>query len=142
PSLVALQTLHGLVNKQNPANLATAIEIMGWLGGAPSQGAVSSAFLAACQVPNAPRDGATGLFESLSRAIGEHVWKSLPTLPQWQSPMPSWPAWPGALPENLAASAAAQLSSYQQTPFAWFWRKWTRLTSPANRWHEVLPGRR
>jgi len=142
PSLVAMQTLHGLVNKQNPANLATAIEIMGWLGGAPAQGAVSSAFLAACQVPNAPREGATGLFESLSRAISEHVWKSLPTLPQWQPPMGSWPAWPGALPENVAASDAAQLSSYQKTPFAWFWRKWTRLTSPANRWHEVLPGRR
>jgi hypothetical protein len=142
PSLVALQTLHGLVNKQSPANLAVAIETMGWLGGAPTEGAVAAVFLNACQVAVAPKEGATGLFESLSAAIAEHVWKTLPTLPQWQSPLPSWPVWPGVTPVNIVASRAAPLSSCSKTPFAWFWRKWSRLTSPANRWHEVLPSRR
>ena len=42
---MALQTLHGLVNKPSPANLARAIESMGWLGGAIKEGAVAAAFL-------------------------------------------------------------------------------------------------
>jgi hypothetical protein len=138
---VALQTLHGLVNKQSPANLALAIETMGWLGGAPALGYVASTYLeAVTALPSNPQDGMTGLLEALFPLIAKHVWASLPT--HFQVSQPTWQAWPEIRAVVPAAQSVAKLTLYNCTPFAWFWRKWRSLCNREHGWHELLPARR
>jgi hypothetical protein len=140
PSLVAMQTLHGLVNKESPANLSLAIEIMGWLGGAPSSGHVAASFLASFQDSPGARDGATGALENLLPAVAKSIWRGLPG--RFNVAVQGWPDWPKVEAATLPAASSAALADYHRTPFTWFWRKWTRLCDPARRWHDVLPARR
>lgn len=140
PDVVALQTLHGLVNKQSPANLATAIETMGWLGGAIGRGHVAAAYLEAVRfsVPY-PTDGLTGLLEALFPALAKHLWANLPS---HFNAHPSWQPWPDIEPVFPSSTSTAQLAHHDRTPFAWFWRKWRNLCTHDRGWHELLPSRR
>ena len=140
PSVVALQTLHGLVNKESPANLADAIETMGWLGGAANYGEVASVFLSAFQAIPTTRQGSTGAVEWLLPEIARHTWAGLPAA--FGAVIPDWPSWPEVVPNPAVPRTRSLLFPYAQTPFTWFWRKWQSLCSPGNRWHELLPARR
>jgi hypothetical protein len=141
PSLVALQTLHGLVNKQSPANLAGAIEIMGWLGGAEGPESVAATFLAPFSSGVAgPGDGFTGLIENACPQVAAKVWASLPG--QFASDSASWPAWPSVAPRASMTSDSALLANHERTPFRWFWEKWKTLCAPGSGWYKRLPTRR
>jgi hypothetical protein len=140
PSTVALQTLHGLVNKPSPANLAKAIESMGWLGGALKEGAVAGAFLTLFSGTPDPRKGATGAVEWLLPLVAAHAWAQLPA--KYAKPSAGWPNWPTVGPVATVDRTESRLAPHQQTPFAWFWTKWQSLCDPTNRWHERLPARR
>ena len=63
PDTVILQTLHGLVNKDSPPNIAKAIEMMGLLGGSDGDGAVASAYRKAVNSQAAAKQGLTGLMD-------------------------------------------------------------------------------
>jgi hypothetical protein len=138
--VVALQTLQGLVNKQSPANLALAIETMGWLGGGPALGCVAATYLEAVKSSSNPQDGMTGLLEALFPLIAKHVWASLPA--HFQASPPAWQAWPEIRAVIPATQSAARLAVHNRTPFAWFWRKWKSLCNRERGWHELLPSRR
>jgi hypothetical protein len=140
PATVALQTLHGLVNKRSPADLAKAIESMGWLGGARKEGAVAGEFLALFSASPDPRKGATGAVEWLLPRVAAHAWAGLPA--KYAKPSTGWPAWPTIDPVATVDRSPSALAGYRQTPFSWFWTKWQNLCDPASRWHERLPARR
>ncbi|MGH7307093.1 MAG: hypothetical protein ACREK6_00190 [Candidatus Rokuibacteriota bacterium] len=140
PATVALQTLHGLVNKPIPANLARAIESMAWLGGALKEGAAAGAFLALFTETPDPRKGATGAIEWLLPRIAAHAWAGLPA--KYSKPSGEWPAWPPVTPAVTIEREKSALSAYRQAPFAWFWTKWLCLCDPASQWHDRLPARR
>jgi hypothetical protein len=140
PSLVSMQTLHGLVNKESPANLAAAIETMGWLGGSSAPGAVAATFLSSFSDSTKPHEGFTGLIESVYPLIAAAVWASLPG--QFGGDSTDWPIWPGIAPRTPVASPRALLAAYSPTPFRWFWEKWRTLSKVQNEWHKALPIRR
>jgi hypothetical protein len=140
PSLIALQTLHGLVNKQSPANLAAAIETMGWLGGAGALGSVAATFLAVFSDSASPQHGFTGLVENAYPLIAASVWEALPD--HFGLDSASWPLWPTLQPFGSMANRAALLATYEQTPFRWFWDKWKTLCESQNGWYKSLPARR
>jgi hypothetical protein len=140
PSLVSLQTLHGLVNKENPANIATAIETMGWLGGAPAKGSVASLFLSSYSVSADPRSGLTGLIENVYSRVASQVWARLPS--SFGADGSSWASWPGIVAVSPTSVTNAAFASYGRTPFSWFWKKWTILCDPQNGWKQNLPTRR
>jgi hypothetical protein len=140
PAVVALQTLHGLVNKPSPANLARAIETMGWLGGALQEGAVARSLLAIFGTTSNPRDGTTGAVEWLLPQIAAHAWSCLPA--RFGKSATGWPVWPAVSPSPAVTRPASPLKDFRRTPFFWFWSKWQTLSDPAARWHERLPARR
>ena len=140
PSLIALQTLHGLVNKESPANLAAAIETMGWLGGADAIGAVAAKFLSAFSESAGPQQGFTGLIENAYPRIAASVWASLPD--HFGVNSAGWPTWPTLEPVVSMPKRAALLATYEQTPFRWFWDKWKTLCESQNGWYKSLPARR
>ena len=140
PSVVALQTLHGLVNKESPSNLALAIETMGWHGGASSEGSVAAYYLSASQLGATPRQGVTGAIEWLLPEIAQHVWASLPAV--YSKSFADWPAWPAVAANVPTSRQQSALAGYSNTPFAWFWNKWQSLCAPTGRWHHALPARR
>ncbi|MCI0462782.1 MAG: hypothetical protein L0Z62_38025 [Gemmataceae bacterium] len=140
PATVALQTLHGLVNKRSPSDLAEAIEQMGWLGGARKEGAVAWAFLTLFSRTPDPRKGATGAVEWLLPQVAAHAWAGLPA--KYAKPSTVLPAWPAVGPVVTIDRPLSLLAAHRQTPFAWFWKKWQSLCDPASRWHERLPARR
>lgn len=141
PSIVCLQTLHGFVNKESPANLSHIIETMGQLGGAPSHGSIAAAFLHAQSAnPLGPRDGLSGFLDASFPLVASHVWRELPA--RFQASPQGWAAWPGVVATTLPAGVPLALAQHPRTPFAWFWRKWQRLCDPSREWHELLPSRR
>jgi len=81
PQAVVLQTLHGLVNKPEPPNMAEAIEVVGRLGGSDRKGAVASRFLQIVSQTTRANEGLTGLLDAMFAHISKHVWGTLPTLP-------------------------------------------------------------
>lgn len=143
PAAVCFQTLHGLVNKESPANLSNAIENMGWLGGAPARGHVAASFLHPFATRRAqPTDGLAGFLDSFFPLIAQHVWSTLPSHIQSVA-TPGWPAvWPDLLPVFPLPTTAAALASYPRSPFAWFWQKWSKLCDPSRGWYDILPTRR
>jgi hypothetical protein len=138
--VVALQTLHGLVNKSSPANLAKAIESMGWLGGSGENGAVARTFLELFGGTVNPRQGATGAIEWLLPQVAAHAWGRMPA--SFGKSPTDWPAWPTLAPVAPTARPRSRVADHRQTPFVWFWGKWQSLCNPASRWHERLPARR
>jgi hypothetical protein len=141
PSLVSMQTLHGLVNKESPANLAAAIETMGWLGGAAARGEVAAYLLGTFQDQANPRDGLTGLIESAYPRIAAGVWAGLPG--RFGASPADWPIWPDKIaPASPDFAIDSLLSRHERTPFAWFWKKWRTLCTAQNGWHKSLPTRR
>lgn len=140
PATIALQTLHGLVNKRSPSDLAEAIEQVGWLGGARKEGAVAGEFLTLFAETPDPRKGATGAIEWLLPQVASHAWSGLPA--KYAKSANVLPAWPPVGPAVTVDRPQSALSDHRQTPFAWYWRKWQSLCNPASRWHERLPARR
>lgn len=139
PSIVALQTLHGLVNKDGPSNLAKAIETMAWLGGASTLGSAASSFLALYTTqPADPKQGLTGLTDSLLPEIARQVWLRLPG--QVNAAPATWPAWPDVRPAVPTPLAASPVALHSRTPFRWFWQKWQTLCVQG--WYDALPARR
>lgn len=140
PAVIALQTLHGLVNKPGPSNLAGAIETMGWLGGASSYGSTAIGYLKLFSgLQTQPQHGLTGLVDALLPLIGKHTWENLPA--RLQVNAPNWPTWPTVGPAGEVTSQSL-LASYRNTPFHWFWRKWETLCKKENGWFDALPSRR
>lgn len=148
PQAIVLQTLHGLVNKPDPPNMAEAIEVVGRLGGSQRKGEVASLFLQAVSQPARANEGLTGLIDSMFPYISKHVWETLPTLPSIEPTLPGQPTrilpvWPTEVTPNAgAAEDILLMSAVNSTPFCWFWRKWNTLCDPSNNWFEVLPTRR
>ncbi len=140
PAIVALQTLDGLVNKSSPANLARAIESMGWLGGSQEEGAVARSFLGLFTGASNPRQGATGAVEWLLPLAAAHSWASLPA--RYSKSSVDWPPWPTVGPAPAVPRTQSTLATHRQTPFAWFWGKWPSLCDSSSNWHERLPARR
>ena len=135
PDVVALQTLHGMVNKDSPANQARAIEAVGWLGGSPGEGHVASIFLTSLVAQHS--GGALHrLVTDALRTMAQHVWSEL------GAGVEDWRSWPAVGPVALADSRPHVLASAHFTPFRWFWTKWSNLCDPANEWREALPARR
>jgi hypothetical protein len=140
PAVVALQTLHGLVNKPDPPELADAIETMGWLGGALQEGAVARSLLTLFGSASNPRDGTTGAVEWLLPQIAAHAWSCLPA--QFDKPTTGWPVWPTVCASPAVTRPESPVKEFRRTPFFWFWSKWKTLNDPENNWHERLPARR
>jgi hypothetical protein len=136
PTLVSLQTLHGLVNKANPPSLGKIIETVGWLGGSPGPSAVANMFLGAFPA-TARRKGFTGFTDALAEAAGRHVWEHLPgNNPGGAGGRP----WPGVAAVAHVPQPTATLAELQHTPFRWFWEHWNSLCRGG--WSDVLPARR
>ena len=135
PDVVALQTLHGMVNKDIPANQARAIEVVGWLGGSPGQGHVASTFLTSLGAER-PGDDLNRLVTGALRAMAEHVWSQL------GGELDDWRPWPTVGPIPVMDCQRHPLAFQHLTPFRWFWTKWSNLCDPGNGWRDALPARR
>ena len=135
PDVVALQTLHGMVNKDSPANQARAIEVVGWLGGSPGEGHVASIFLKSLLAGQASGT-LHGLVTNTLQGMAQHVWSELGT------GVGGWRPWPAVDPAPLADCPPHPLASARYTPFHWFWTKWSNLCDPETGWREALPIRR
>lgn len=135
PDVVVLQTLHGMVNKDSPANQARAIEMVGWLGGSSGEGHVASILLA---ILADDRTSATlpQLVTKTLRAMAQHTWSEL------GSGAGNWRPWPAITPISPPTARLHPLAAVHFTPFRWFWTKWAILCDPANGWRSALPSRR
>lgn len=139
PSLVALQTLHGLVNKESPSNLARAIETIAWLGGAASRGQAAATYLSLFATrPADPKHGLTGFMDWILPEVARQVWAKLPA--QVRVTPAVWPSWPGVLPAMPSPSDLSLMARHTRTPFSWFWQKWQTLCGQG--WYDALPPRR
>lgn len=134
PDVVALQTLHGMVNKDSPANQARAIEVVGWLGGSPGTGHVASTFLNSL-IAEHSGDALNRLVTCALRAMAQHVWSEL------GAGIDNWRPWPTVRPVATDGQAHPLAAQYF-TPFRWFWKKWSNLCDPGNGWRAALPARR
>lgn len=135
PDVVALQTLHGMVNKDSPAHQARIIEVVGWLGGSPGRGHVASTYLASLADEH-PGDGLQRLVTDALQAMAQHVWCKL------GAGRNNWRSWPAIRPVSPTDDGPHPLASARFTPFRWFWTKWSTLCDPANGWRDALPVRR
>jgi len=138
PDIVGLQTLHGIVNKSSPPNLAKAIETVGWLGGSGSKGEVARIFIQCYMKQVKPIEGLAGITDNVFPKIADYVWAEI------ASAYPNI-KWPGV--EPLKSSLVTERKSLLATsnfrsPFSWFWTKWETLCNPNNEWFEALPTRR
>ena len=141
PDITAFQTLHGLVNKGGPPDLARVIEKMGWLGGADAEGCVAYMLLTVMEPSSKPGDGFTGFLDYLLPEISRQTWNKLTS----EYSGHSFPEnWPGVRPQEIDVSGGPSIiaQSHKITPFHWFWKKWSTLCNPQNRWYKVLPARR
>lgn len=141
PDLIVLQTLPGIVNKENPPNLAKIIEQVGRLGGSDGVGAVAHAFLSGFAMKPAISNGLSGCTAAIYPVVGETVWNQLGTL-AGVAPG-SWPVWPAVHAQAYAKDHdRPSLAALPRTPFKWFWNKWTVLCDPDRGWLSHLPERR
>ncbi|HKS60422.1 MAG TPA: hypothetical protein VJT13_01915 [Xanthobacteraceae bacterium] len=141
PELVALQTLHGIVNKENPANLAKIIERFGLLGGSDGVGAVARQFLAGFEAQPTAQRGLAGAAGAIYTSISSAVWEQLRTLAAASGkPLPEWPT---VRPrQHEAAVTFPHVAALPRTPFKWFWAKWVILCDRERGWLDHLPERR
>ncbi len=141
PEAIVFQTLHGLVNKLQPPNLAGVIETVGWLGGSGGLGRVAQVFLQGMQQKTDVEQGLPGLVDYLLPMIAKQTWTKLTT----QYPDNSVPAtWPSVKAADIDTSLGQALfaATCQLTPFHWFWNKWATLCRPDKLWFDTLPTRR
>jgi hypothetical protein len=139
PNAIVFQTLHGLVNKPGPADLAKIIEIVGWLGGSQGEGHVAKIFIEACNNSNSVDQGFTGLLDAIVSLIARKTWADLAAGKKGYDI--EWPkVAPGLIDPSRGKSLIAD--NYMYTPFRWFWEKWEVLCNPENKWIEILPTRR
>jgi hypothetical protein len=140
PDLIVLQTLSGIVNKENPPNLAKIIEQVGRLGGSDGVGAVAHAFLSGFATPPPIRDGLSGCTAATHSIIGGTVWDRLGLM---AAPTTPWPAWPSVRARVYDKDGEQPiLAALPKTPFKWFWNKWRVLCDPQRGWLSHLPERR
>lgn len=140
PDLVVLQTLPGIVNKENPSNLAKIIEHVGRLGGSDGVGAVANAFLSGFAVQPSIRNGLSGCTAAIYPTVGRTVWDRLGGL---AAPPAPWPPWPSVRARAYVKGGEPPLlAALPRTPFEWFWNKWTVLCDPQRGWFDHLPERR
>jgi hypothetical protein len=135
PDVIALQTLHGMVNKDSPANQARAIEMVGWLGGSSGEGHVASTLLTLLAA-EPPGDALHRLMTGALQAMAQHVWGEL------GAGVENWRPWPTVGPIPPGGGQTHPLGASHFTPFRWFWTKWSSLCDPANNWRDALPARR
>ena len=135
PDVVALQTLHGMVNKDSPANQARTIEMVGWLGGSRGEGDVASTYLSSVAA-DGPDDPLQRFVTDALQAMAQHVWRELGAGDD------NWRTWATVRPVPLADDHPHPLASAHFTPFRWFWTKWSNLCNPMNGWRAALPARR
>ena len=142
PSLVLLQTLHGLANKNAPPNMAKIVENAAWHGGAPgNDGFAASAFLSPFGSISQVSGGLTGLMSKVSPVIADTVWQSYPA--QASAPPTSpWPPTPLPTVVSVFPSSAPSPYSHHVTPFKWFWKYWETLCDLNAGWFNALPARR
>lgn len=139
--LVALQTLHGMVNKANPANLAKITETVGCLGGSPGFGAVAMAYASAVHRRAQDAEGLSYLGTALANRVASHVWDRL--CPSQSASGSEWPApEAGETDASFSPSGPAPLAQLTATPFSWFWSHWYTLCGPDSQWCDRLPERR
>jgi hypothetical protein len=132
PDVVALQTLHGMVNKDSPANQARAIEMVGFLGGSSGEGHVASMLLSLLAEEHSG-DTLHRLVTGTLQAMAKHVWCELGAAAE------DWRPWPAITPVPPASARLHPLAAMRFTPFRWFWTKWSSLCDPANSWRTALP---
>ncbi|WP_203070548.1 hypothetical protein [Falsiroseomonas ponticola] len=135
PDVVSLQTLHGMVNKDSPANQARAIEVVGLLGGSSGEGHVASTLLNLL-LTEPPGDALHRLMATTLQAMARHVWNEL------GQGVENWRPWPVIEPVPILEGTVHPLAAARFTPFRWFWTKWSNLCDPRNNWRNALPGRR
>jgi len=140
PDVVALQTLRGIVNKPQPANIARIVETVGWLGGASGKGQVARSLLQAMNQGANADEGFTGLVDTLIPQIAKCTWNDLAKSFEGDPGIP--PEWPGVEPTEVTSDfpGPSIVAKHEWTPFRWFWKKWDKLCS--NDWYKVLPARR
>lgn len=132
PDAIMLQTLHGLVNKDSPQNLAHTIEMVGWLGGSAGEGHVAVLFIDVTGRQSDVGKGFTGLADNMIPEVIKQAWIALEGSP-----------WPRVMPGEIDQTRRSLIAQcYQITPFQWFWDKWQTLCTSANNWYGVLPSRR
>jgi hypothetical protein len=130
---VPLQTLNGAVNKDNPPDLARAVDVMAFMGGAADLGE------AGLLLARAFDDRGDTHADAFMEAVGAYVWGKLG--------IASPPAWPGTLANPLPLQQADGKAAMSQGlgaagPPGWFWEAWMCLMDPANGWRMALPERR
>ncbi|HEY8616293.1 hypothetical protein [Phenylobacterium sp.] len=133
PDLAALQNLRGFTNKPQPPSYHRIFEQFAALGGAPGSGSAARAYLGAYAGQAAIREGATGLLESGLSKFCSEAFEAFGLGSPWPQLSPSGLPLEGS-PMPLAGYLA-------ETPFAWFWSKWSTLHGPAG-WRDKLPARR
>jgi hypothetical protein len=138
PDVAALQTLRGILNKPQPANVAGIIESIGWLGGSDGRGRVAGLLLQAMSQQANADEGLTGLVDRLLPSVASYAWSEL--MNAYPDDLPT--DWPGVKPSGVIHEPAGSpiLAGYRWTPFQWFWKKWYSLCSDG--WYDTLPTRR
>jgi len=138
--LVSLQTLRGILNKPQPANVANIIETMGLLGGSKGKGEVARFLLQTMKQDLLAHEGFPGIIDGIMPLIAKEMWGNLfASHLRVGSDMDDWPGI-GPIEDVDIIPSKAILSGYPYTPFQWFWTKWEALCSSS--WYSVLPTRR
>lgn len=140
PDAVVFQTLHGLLNKNNPANNADIIETVGVLGGSVGRGDVARSFLRSFE----ERAASSETLQNLLSHVAKSVWDRLGSRAAGVDD-PEWPAWRRPSPQRAQKEEYFPVWSLVadiRTPFSWFWQKWEALCDPAAGWNSELPARR
>lgn len=140
PDAVVFQTLHGLVNKNNPANNADIIETVGALGGSAGKGEVARSFLQSIE----QREDSSNTLRDLLSYVAETVWARLGSRAAGLAES-DWPVWRRPSPHEAQEKdyyPGWALVAKTRTPFSWFWQKWGTLCDPVAGWNSELPARR
>lgn len=129
--LIPLQSLSGAVNKDQPPDLAKAVEVMAALGGSATYGSAAARLVQMLQASSNASD-----LDRTFEAMGRHVWQQLE--------VEKLPSWPGTLSATVPLSPVpdGQQGACAHGPAGWFWTSWQCLLDPAAGWRDALPDRR
>jgi hypothetical protein len=134
PDFAAFQNLRGFTNKRQPPSYRRIFDRVARLGGAAAEGEVAAAYLAAYADRAAVSQNATGFLESGLSAFCNEAFAA-------HTPGATWPGATAGAYLDLGADNPLTLEPWlDETPFRWFWDKWTKLHR--NPWRDVLPARR